>query len=140
MGDPLTLKRCAELGRLEVLTILPGEAERAVISSITSINLRTIAFPSDTHGFSSHVLVDRPHYWNHLDNTACGLVNKLRALGYEHTLELEFQLESVDPTLYLGGFLRNFREKGRVRVVNTSSGEVLDLAVRFFFRRIWCGF
>jgi len=64
----------------------------------------------------------------------CGLANKLRTLGYKHTLELEFQFASMgfDPKLGFGGFLRKFRGMGRVKILNTSSGEILGLAVRVF--------
>jgi len=129
VGNPLTLKRCPELCRLEILKNFLGETEHTVISSITSLNLHTIAFLPDTHCYSS------PHYWNPLDNIACGLVNKLRALGYKHTLELELQFESAkfDPKLGFRGFLTEFRERGRVRILNRSSGELFNLAVRFSF-------
>ena len=70
-----------------------------------------------------------------MDSVVCGLVNKLHALGYEHILELEFRFESAkfDPKLGFRGFLRKFRERGRVRILNTSSGEVLDLVVCVYF-------
>jgi len=65
----------------------------------------------------------------------CGLVNKLCALGYEHTLELEFLFDSAEfyPDLDFKALLPKFRERGRVRILNTSSGEVLDLPVGFSF-------
>jgi len=64
----------------------------------------------------------------------CRLVDKLCALGYKHTLELEFRLGSVslDPNLNFRGFLPKFRKKGRVRVYGASSGKVLELPVRSF--------
>jgi len=105
--------------RLEIFTIIPDATERIVISSITSINLRTIAFLPRPGGFNSYAPVPRQYYWEPLDNTACGLVDKLCTLGYEHTLELEFVLESTK--LY----------PERVGILNTLSGEVLDLPVSF---------
>ena len=62
------------------------------------------------------------------------LVDKLYALGYKHTLELEFLFESARfyPDLGFGALLPKFREKGRVRALNISSGEVLDLPVSLF--------
>ena len=140
VGDPLTLKHYPGLCRLEILTSLPSHIEHIVISSITSINIRTIAFLSDTHGFAPHNLANHPHRWRHLDNVMCGLVDELRRLGYEHTLELEFGFDSekLEPGLDFGGFLPKFREKGLVKTLNTSSGDGSDLAVRFFPHDILC--
>ena len=137
MGNPPTLSHYPTLCRLEFFTIAPDETERIVISSVTSINLRTIAFLPAPGGFGSYTLVAQPYYWEPLDNVICGLVDKLCSLGYKHTLELEFLFESArfDPDLDFAGLLPKFRERGRVRILNTSSGEVLDLPVRFFFVR-----
>ena len=135
-GDPPTLSHCPELRRLEIYTTVPEETERIVISSVISTNLRTIAFLPSPQGFTSYTLVSQPHYWEPLDDVACRLVSKLSTLGYKHTLELEFRFDGTyfDPDLAFGGFLPKFRERGRVKILNTSSGEFLDLAVRFFLR------
>lgn len=134
MGDPLTLKDCPELSCLEIFTIVPRQAEHTVISSITSINLRTITFLLDTQAFPLHDLVDRSHHWNTLDNILCALVDKLRTLGHKHTLELRIQLESakLNAGIRFRGLLPKFKERGRVRILSTSSGDVVVLVVRFF--------
>lgn len=95
-------------------------------------------FLPNLQGFVWFTLEDKSCYWKPLDDATCELVDKLCTLGYEHTLELEFRLESVDfnPNLDFRYFLPKFREKACVRVVVTSSGKVLDITVRFFSRPI----
>ena len=47
----------------------------------------------------------------------CGFVDKLRTLGYTHTLELEFLVTRVDVDKELHHkFLPKFREKGTVTI------------------------
>ena len=66
--------------------------------------------------------------WTQFDGTICQLVDKLRFLGSRNTLEVEFRVQSD----YLGekehhkGILPRFKEKGRIRVVSTTSGEVRE--------------
>ena len=63
-----------------------------------------------------------------LDEGLPDLVDRLRALGYEHTLELEFQHEfefaRIDPRDDPDEFFPCFREKGRVTILN-KSGRIL---------------
>ena len=59
----------------------------------------------------------------------CGLVEKLRVLGYENTLGLEFH---SDPGADREEFLPKFREKDRVKILDASGGEVFVAPVRFF--------
>jgi len=129
---PLTLERCPRLCSLEFPSSYTTREQRLVISSITSINLRTVVFPLDADHDVSYILAgsDVRYY---VDNAMRRLVDKLSTLGYKHTLELEFRCESVGLHLDFKDFLPKFRERGRVRISNTSSGEVLDLIVRFFF-------
>ena len=64
----------------------------------------------------------------------CALVDKLHMLGYGHTLELELRCEPATSgsNLDYSGFLPKFRERGRVRILDTSSGETLEVTVRSF--------
>ena len=68
-----------------------------------------------------------------LDDVMHGLVGKLGVLGYEHTLALEFRLESVtfDHGIDYNAYFLKFKEVGRVRIVDVSSREALDITVRF---------
>ena len=131
--DPVvTLEHCPELRRLEIFENFPKERESTLISSVTSINLRTIAFLVDANGnyMRSHVLAGDFLY---LDDAVCGLVDRLCASGYKHTLEIEFHLDEdddINPNLDYTNLLAKFREKGRVRILSTSGG-VMNLAVCF---------
>lgn len=131
---PLTLKHCQGLCHLEFLTTFPMIKEHAVISSITSTNLRTVVFSLDFRCDMSLVLA-ASDAWKSMDSIMRGLVDKLCMLGYEHTLVLEFRSESVKllPDLDFRSFMPKFRERGRVKISNTSGGEVFDLVVRIFF-------
>jgi len=136
--DPLTLVHCPALRRLEFLIAYPAKTQRAVISSVTSANFRTVLFLPDPKSDGLDVLGSHG-VRRCLDNLMCGLVDKLRTLGHKHTLELEFRFESakLDPDLDFRRFLPMFREKGRVRISNKLSGEVLDLVVRISFRGLY---
>ena len=124
MDIPVALSHCPELRRLELCAIIPSGAERAIISSIISTNIRTIALVSIT---PRTPLGNR--WWQPLDDVMCELVDKLCVLGYEHTLELEFHF---DPSTDHEGFLPKFREKGRVKILDAPSGEVVVVPVRLF--------
>ena len=131
-GD-LDLSNCSELRQLVVYTDAPAEPQCHVISSIVSRHIRKIIFtefPPD------------PMSYTPLDSTAmlplecamCGLVDKLRALGYEHTLELEFGFHSLLFPHALASsreYFPKFREKGRVIVWDTGSGKTIEVTVRF---------
>lgn len=106
--------------------------ERAVISSVISTNIRAIIFtlpPLTTRELLDH------SYMQLLDNVMHRLVGKLRTLGYRHTPTLEFRLKSVtfNHNLNYKTYLPKFREDGRVRILDTSSGKALEITVRSFF-------
>ena len=100
----------------------PREQQRTFISSITSTNLRKLVLTLSSTTIRREVLYDSS--WEPFDGMICGLVDRLQALGYKHTLEVEFRANCVE----LGGemrqenFLPKFREKGRVRVVEDLTG------------------
>ena len=65
-------------------------------------------------------------YWASLDDTLCGLVDRLRMSGYEHTLEVEFPIDVEDMDnyeAYQEKLLPKFKEKGRVRIAYILSGK-----------------
>ena len=102
----------------------PSVGELFLINSITSTNMRKIVFAlHPTEGGWN------PRLWGSLDTALSGLVDRLHASGYEHTLELEFQLVSafakMDPEAYLDAFFPCFREKGRVTVLEKTSRRII---------------
>lgn len=65
--------------------------------------------------------------WKPFDEVICGLVDRLRAAGYTHVLEVEFHLqyEGFDEEEHKK-FLPGFKEKGRVRIFFTPNGGVKE--------------
>jgi len=64
--------------------------------------------------------------WALVDKEMCGLVDRLRARGYRHTLLAELQLMTVgdDPGKYdFTMFLPGFRKKGDVTIVDIGHGD-----------------
>lgn len=58
----------------------------------------------------------------------CGLVDRLKRSGYKHTLEVEFRANVVHMSNEARHkkFLPKFKEQGRVRIVEISSGKVRE--------------
>jgi len=73
--------------------VVPGKTECAVISSTVSTNIHKIVFTSPSYRMP-HTLLDNLCMLS-LNDILHGLVRKLRTMGYKHTLEIEFRLESV---------------------------------------------
>ena len=69
--------------------------------------------------------------WSSLDAVLSDLVDRLHAPGYEHTLELEFQLEykftftEIDPGDDPDTFFPCFREKGRVTILEKTNERII---------------
>ena len=124
----MTIRDFRQLRELELVTSRPRSPHRVIISSITSIELRKIIFPMrHTYNrmfFVQHVDLD----WGLVDEQLCGLVDRLRATGYRHTLEVELQLTVAegDPGDWdYTRFLPGFREKGAVTIVDAARDNLL---------------
>ena len=60
--------------------------------------------------------------WEPFDDMICGLADRLRKAGLKHTLEVELQVGQVAfSEEEHKKFLPKFKEKGRVRIISTSS-------------------
>lgn len=118
-GIFLDISGCAELRRLEFYAVCPGSEECDTISSITSSNIRSIAFVSGSAPATPlPPLTLNPHSMLLLDDAICGLVDKLQALGYDHTLTLEFRHPVASSNAQnIRAWLPRFREKGRVIIL-----------------------
>ncbi|KAF9790872.1 hypothetical protein BJ322DRAFT_1017500 [Thelephora terrestris] len=113
----LDLQNCSELQ--ELVLYRPYSCERlcATIASITSQNIHKILYDAVV----SPLDADRRQA---LEDAMCGLVGRLRTLGYEDTPEVEFQLspDAFDSIQDLcGDFFLKFREDGQL-VISTLSG------------------
>ena len=129
------LSNCSELRQLVIFTDSPAKPQCDVISSIISRNIRKIVFTGSPPDVMSYRPLNSTAMLP-LERAMCGLVDKLRAFGYEHTLELEFGFHSrLFPRALASSrecFLK-FKEKGRVILSDTGSGKTIGLVVRFFF-------
>ena len=64
--------------------------------------------------------------WAPIGKQLCGLVDRLRAVGYRHTLEVELRLakHKGDPGEFnFTTFLPGFREKGIVTITDAVHGD-----------------
>ena len=106
--DPPTLKDCSELRELVFQSLLPTSSDVSFILSITSLNIQKIIFERWPREHEERFS---------LDIALSDLVDRLRASGYERTLEVEFRPE---PEIYLNvnpdEIFPRFREKGRVTI------------------------
>lgn len=108
----MTLSGCRELQELEIHALCPGVAEQNLISSITSTNIRRIAF---TQSVSPHEEPESENPdWAQLDNSLCRLVDRL-----ESGLRLEVEFRALAKRVQRGvldfkKLLPRFCEKGGV--------------------------
>ena len=114
----MAIHKFRQLQELELTVAWPNHAHRILLYSITSTELRKISFQTrymdDRSIFSRKV-----EAWASIDKQLCGLVERLRLMGYHHTLEAELRLETAED--YPGEhtftrFLPGFREKGTVTI------------------------
>jgi hypothetical protein len=121
--DTPGLSCCPNLRELSFYIIEPYKGEQALISSITSTNFRKLIFNGKFFIRSSRL--DNPS-WMRFDDMLCELTDRLRKLGHEHILEVEFYAEHVYVKHIEGlrhpGVLPKFREKERVSIVETGTG------------------
>ena len=97
-----------------------------LLGSITSTELRKIIFLVGHMGrwwnFPREV-----KKWASIDEHMCGLVDRLRAMEYHHTLEAELRFRPQggdDIVMYdFSRFFPKFREKGIVTVVDIVHGD-----------------
>ena len=117
-----TLENLSELRELAFTASLLLPQEFSLISTINPTNIRKIVF----NLFCPRNLGDE--VWSSLDTALKGLVDRLRASGYQHVLELEFQcdLDFSEKVMDggLDGFLPKFRKQGRV-TISQSRGDTL---------------
>lgn len=118
------LSRCPELRQLAFAMAQPREEERSLISSITSKNFQKLIFI--VHRLTRDSCLDPG--WIPFDDMICALVGRLQKSGNKNTLEVELQADTAeaDEEGRHEKFLPKFREKGRVRIVDVSSGRLWE--------------
>ena len=117
----MTIPDFRRLRELELRVSWPRSAHQALLSSITSTELRKIIFVV-WHMYDWGILISEAGL---IDRDLCGLVDRLRAAGYRRTLEVELRLtvmgdgpEEYDFAICFPGF----EEKGAVTVVDVFRG------------------
>lgn len=107
-----------QLRELELGGDWPKVTHTVLLSSITSIELRRLIFPSKYLG-DPEIFAQQMVEWNPIDEELCGLVGRLRATGYRYNLEVELRLTTTGNDLGkydFTKFLPKFRERGVVTV------------------------
>ena len=123
-GVAVAMHDLQQLRDLELTMDCPGSSHKFPFSTITSTALRKIIF-SATNINHWWVVARRAEDWALLDNQLCGLVNRLRVMGYRHALEAELQFIHVEgnpEACDFTKFLPEFREKGVVTIIDTAHG------------------
>ena len=97
-----------------------------LLSSITSTELRKIIIQTkqmyDCRGF-----LPRMERWASVDKHLCEVVDRLRAMGYRHTLEVQLRFTHVEDPSKNGStkVLPGFREKGVVAIIDDACGDLI---------------
>ena len=116
----MTICNFRQLRELDLVTSWPSKAQKIILSSTTSIELRKIIIRARcTHDWETFQL--QVEAWALIDEQSCGLVDWLRAVGYPHTLEVELRLSEIRgvPRKYgFATFLPKFMEKGVVTITH----------------------
>ena len=98
------------------------QQEISLISTITSMDIRKILF-------TVYHPRDLDEYWPSLETELSSLVDRLRGLGYQHVLNLEFRLDSMfTQRIAEAGFnvfFPKFSEKGRVTILDYEGRRIL---------------
>ena len=123
----MTLHNFRQLRELELMVKWPSLAHNVILSSITSTELRKIVFTLWNVEDRRH-LIPEMRAWVSTDEQLCGLVDRLHATGYRHTLEVELRLAGIGSGAekdYYAEFLPEFREKGAVIITDDSAPHCL---------------
>ena len=122
----MTIPNFRQLQELE-LVVTWSSVSHQVLPSITSTELRKIIFPV-RYMKDWNIFARQPEGRAFVDEQLCGVVDRLRAMGYRHTLEAELRLTDIggDPGKYdFTIFLPEFREKGIVTIIDAAHGDRL---------------
>ena len=88
-GTAVTNRDFRQLRELELMATWPGSPHQILLSSITSTELQKIFFTA------SHLRDWAIVGWDLIDRSLCGLVDRLRAMGHRHILEVELRVMEI---------------------------------------------
>ena len=123
----MTICDFQQLQELELGVNWPNSSHEVLLSSITSTELRRITFRTK-YMHDWRVFAGQIKQWALIDEQLCGLVDRLRGMGYHHTLEAELRFTKIgdDPDKYdFAKILPEFRRKGVVTVIDAVHGDRL---------------
>ena len=113
-----------QLRELELKVVRPNSNHKVLLSSVTSTELRKVIFQ---YGDDWGTMARHMGRWTSIiEKQLRELADRLRAIGYRHTLEVELRLMGVggDQGEYdFTEFLRGFREKGDVVITDATHGD-----------------
>ena len=118
-----TLRSFRQLRELELKVFWLEFPKKVLLSSITSTELRKITFIAEYA--AKGVFARKIEGWDLIDAHLCSLVDRLRAVGYHHTLEVELRLMKTGDFPGKLGFSRllpAFREEGVVTITDAALG------------------
>ena len=119
----MTICEFRRLQELELKVNRSSHMHETLLSSVASTELRKVTFVVwHTHEWGASA--QGMEVWVVIDKQLCELVDRLRAMGYRHTLELELRFVKVggDPGKFDSTiFLPEFREKGVVTTRRANS-------------------
>lgn len=117
------MRNFRQLRELELEVTWPDRLHRAILSSIASTKLQKIIFRAV--GMKDwNIFVQKMMAWALVDEQLCELVDRLHAVGYRHTLEVELRFMEIggDPEKHdFTIFLPRFREKGLVTITDNGT-------------------
>ena len=103
---------------------LPNPFYEVLLPSITSTVLRKVVILA-TQAYDPGFFVQRMAL---TDGQLCRVVDRLRAMGYRHTLEVELRFAKVECLPGKDDFTKvfpRFKEKGVVMVINHTCGDLV---------------
>ena len=110
----MTIRNLRQPRELELVAVSPISAYQTLLFSITSTELRKIiVLTRDICNW--RIFLRWTESWASVDKRFCELVDRLRAMGHRHTLEVELRFTHTEGNLSevcFTKFLPGFREKG----------------------------
>ena len=123
-GTVATIRDFRRLQELELIATRLVSPHEALLSSITSTDLRKVVFLA-RYIYTWTNFAKQTEAWGSIDEQLCMLVDRLRATGYNHTLEVEVRLTEMGHDHRVYDFtilLPKFRQKGIVTITRTFHG------------------
>ena len=120
----MTIRHFRQLRELEMTINLASSRHKDLLPSITSTELHKIIILAK-EVYDWRVFLPQMEPWTSMDKQLCEVVDRLRAIGHCHTLEVQLRFTQVEGDPSKNGFayvLPGFREKGVVTIIDGACG------------------